>query len=443
VLQVQAGQTIQVRYADSLDATGSSVERSTDVVAGGGCDARLAATAVLQPGDTLRVLLADPDLGQGPLSQDSATVTVANRRTSEREVLVLRGLAAGDSVFVGQLPTTPQDGPSGDGLLGTRRADTLEVTYLDSEAASGQPVERHCATFVVDPLGDVDANGLVQAFDASRVLTHVLTPCLAGYDSLAANLDSLAPYGPITPTDAVLILQQRVGLRQRFPVQASGSLNVPQWNATVAAPRLVTVTRPASLAWEGGELVVRLADRSGIVAGQLDLEGIEGSVAMGQGMPAFVVVWDARGGRTRVALAGPTPVAATGTLVRLRATRIVGDIRLARAEFNDGRIAADPVDCPGGPIPLCFGLLPNYPNPMNPTTCIPFQVPEPIRVELSILNLAGQLVRTLVSQVVPAGTHVVSWNATDQADRSVGSGVYLCRMRAGSFGQTRRMVVLH
>ncbi len=93
-------------------------------------------------------------------------------------------------------------------------------------------------------------------------------------------------------------------------------------------------------------------------------------------------------------------------------------------------------------LPGVFALGPNYPNPFNARTILPYQLPQRAWVQLTIYNVAGQPVRRLVHQEQRAGHYKVSWDGRDKEGRAVGSGVYLYRLQAGSHQQTRRLVVL-
>ncbi|MBN1996075.1 VWA domain-containing protein, partial [candidate division KSB1 bacterium] len=93
-------------------------------------------------------------------------------------------------------------------------------------------------------------------------------------------------------------------------------------------------------------------------------------------------------------------------------------------------------------IPSCFDLLPNYPNPFNSRTQISFQVPRNSRVKIEIINLLGQPVRTLVDDHYETGSYRVAWDGADNNGRMVVSGIYILRMRAGSFSKTREMLFL-
>ena len=79
-------------------------------------------------------------------------------------------------------------------------------------------------------------------------------------------------------------------------------------------------------------------------------------------------------------------------------------------------------------IPEFAQLSGNYPNPFNPETKICFSLPEESEIELSVYNLKGQKVKTLVKERLDRGNHEVLWNGTDRNDNAVGSGVYLYRL---------------
>jgi hypothetical protein len=93
-------------------------------------------------------------------------------------------------------------------------------------------------------------------------------------------------------------------------------------------------------------------------------------------------------------------------------------------------------------LPREYVLYQNYPNPFNPATTIQYALPQIANVELAIYNLLGQKVRTLVDQQLPAGYHDVVWDGRNDAGMPVGSGIYLYRMKAGRFVETRKMVMM-
>ena len=92
-------------------------------------------------------------------------------------------------------------------------------------------------------------------------------------------------------------------------------------------------------------------------------------------------------------------------------------------------------------------LLPNYPNPFNPETWIPFELAEASRVKLTIYNSTGQIARVLELGQLPAGAYrsrakAARWDGRNSMGEPVASGVYYVRIEAGSFTALRRMVVL-
>jgi hypothetical protein len=88
-------------------------------------------------------------------------------------------------------------------------------------------------------------------------------------------------------------------------------------------------------------------------------------------------------------------------------------------------------------IPTSFSLNQNYPNPFNPSTTIAFDIPSQSFVSLRIYNILGQEVAALVDEVRPAGKYHERWNADN-----IASGIYFYNIRAGSFTQTRKMLLV-
>jgi len=87
-------------------------------------------------------------------------------------------------------------------------------------------------------------------------------------------------------------------------------------------------------------------------------------------------------------------------------------------------------------------LKANYPNPFNPSTTIEYSVPSQERVNLSVYNVKGQLVKTLVDNTVPAGDHFVTWNGRDEMNREASSGVYFYKLETESASEMRKMIMV-
>jgi hypothetical protein len=95
------------------------------------------------------------------------------------------------------------------------------------------------------------------------------------------------------------------------------------------------------------------------------------------------------------------------------------------------------VEREGGSLPEKYVLEQNYPNPFNPTTVVSFQLPEASNVRLVVYDILGREVSVLVNERKAAGSYSVSFDAQGMA-----SGMYLYRLQAGNFVQTRKLLLL-
>jgi hypothetical protein len=124
-----------------------------------------------------------------------------------------------------------------------------------------------------------------------------------------------------------------------------------------------------------------------------------------------------------------------------------GDSRNNAVSASD--IYAQQVDAGGTPggvtavneddhsLPAAFTLGQNYPNPFNPSTTIQFSVPRSSHVTLTVFNLFGQEITTLVRKELGIGTYTLQWDAS-----AYSSGTYVCRLQAGSYVETKKLVLL-
>ena len=100
------------------------------------------------------------------------------------------------------------------------------------------------------------------------------------------------------------------------------------------------------------------------------------------------------------------------------------------------------IDKPNAELPEKAVLFENYPNPFNPTTAIHYQLLSFSNIQLSVYNLIGQKVKTLVSKQQSAGSYNIQWDGTNEAGEFVAGGVYLYRLQTDNFNQTRKMILL-
>ncbi len=93
-------------------------------------------------------------------------------------------------------------------------------------------------------------------------------------------------------------------------------------------------------------------------------------------------------------------------------------------------------------LPTEYAVKQNYPNPFNPETNIEYHLPQAGYVDISIYNILGQNVRTLVSGEQPAGIHKAHWDGYGNDGEAVPSGIYFYSINAGSYNETKKMVMI-
>lgn len=93
-------------------------------------------------------------------------------------------------------------------------------------------------------------------------------------------------------------------------------------------------------------------------------------------------------------------------------------------------------------IPKEFSLYPNFPNPFNPTTTIRYDLAENSKIQLTIYNILGQQIRTLVNQALPAGRYQAVWDGRNDAGSQVSSGIYIFRLKTEKFVKANKMLLI-
>ena len=93
-------------------------------------------------------------------------------------------------------------------------------------------------------------------------------------------------------------------------------------------------------------------------------------------------------------------------------------------------------------VPKRFSLHNNFPNPFNPVTTLRYDLPENGHVNITIYDMLGREVKTLINQTQDAGYKSVIWNATNDYDKPVSAGIYLYQVQVGEYISTKKMVLL-
>ncbi len=306
-------------------------------------------------------------------------------------------------------------------------------------------------------VGDVSLNGLLQAFDASRILKFVVNP--RGADSLSTLQKLVADVSgnggadtvAITAYDASLILQHVVGTLNAFPIEVDRK-ELPA--IPVKKPVGVTVSRtiagPVLTVPISIERVDGLASWQAIV--DFDPTALRAVEVTGRGATASMQRASAvETGRWRIAAAASSPADAEGLLAELTfevidASRIPpgSPIQLTSFVVNEVETSSSTTGVENdADVPKEFALLQNYPNPFNPSTTIEFRIPianAPVR--LTIYNMLGQAVRTLFDGVKEVGTHRIVWDGRNDAGDLVGTGTYIYQLRTKDVVQSKKLTLV-
>jgi hypothetical protein len=97
---------------------------------------------------------------------------------------------------------------------------------------------------------------------------------------------------------------------------------------------------------------------------------------------------------------------------------------------------------PSSPLPESYVVYQNYPNPFNPITQIKYELPKVSLVNITIYDMMGRQIRTLINNQQDAGYKSIQWHGTNNNGSPVSAGLYLYTIQAGDFRQTKKMVLL-
>ncbi|MBC8462202.1 MAG: proprotein convertase P-domain-containing protein [Deltaproteobacteria bacterium] len=260
--------------------------------------------------------------------------------------------------------------------------------------------------------------------------------------------------GTVSAYDAALILQFVVGLISEFPVQ---QLLSPEQKIT---PRNYTVSIPKQSAKAGNKIQVPIYidDVTGLFAGGISISYDASVLKAVNALPTEMLngsYWKANvsfPGEARFAFAKTELTQGSGSLLTIE-FQILPDtegkssplsfssINLSNSlniGKNDGLVNV---------LPAKTVLLPNYPNPFNPETFLPYKLSQDAPVAIYIYSSNGQLARKLSLGYQSAGVYVskenaARWDGKDSLGQKVASGVYFYTLQAGEFRATQKMVIM-
>lgn len=281
--------------------------------------------------------------------------------------------------------------------------------------------------------GDVTNDMTVSTLDASYVLRHtvLLAPQypLMGLDSLAADVTG---NGDISAFDASKILQFEVGFIDNLsckPINAKKKqlFTKANWNMVESNNDL-----KLNIDISATDFDVYSAQLELDISDEFSFNGVKNVPKNWQ------VITNKVNGKTKISMFGIQPLKQKELEISIRKnneflnSKIKGTIALNESS------QADLSELWVNNLPEQFDLSQNYPNPFNPSTNIEYSLPEQSNVRLTIFNMLGQEVATLINnESKKAGVHTVNWNAG-----SVASGIYFYRLSVGHRVFTKRMMLI-
>lgn len=367
-----------------------------------------------------------------------------------------------DDLAMDVIPTRPADRAAAAGSAEWELAGTVPVgtlVYEDSGMTTGRGVYYY-EVFAVDVpgnfgpaaadndratnywLGDVDAlDGDVDVGDIS------VLGATFGYGDGDFGYNNTVDVGPtddwsgvgIPLTDSVIDFEDLMVFAMNFgnvakqlPAMADAA---PSLAWTQAEPGVWTLTLAEPCPRLKG-VRVTAALPAGV---SCSVQG--GSLLEEQGVPVFLRNIPANGLDANLALIGNgAGVSGSGELLRvtLSAPADLSGAAVKARGLDNGDLGAGNAAA----VPARFAVLPNFPNPFNPSTTIVFDLPQERTVRLAIFAVDGRLVRTLVEQTMSAGRQTVLWDGRDDQGAVAASGAYFFRLTAGEQQAVGKMLLI-
>jgi hypothetical protein len=327
-------------------------------------------------------------------------------------------------------------------------ADANKVFVVSVQAADGKggTVTTTANVTVGYPVdkGDVDANGSVASADASAILKHVVgLQLITGAQNLwAADVNNDGVIGAI---DAAWVLYKFAnGVFPSASLVASevsaefGKLSkVAKNEALVTGNQTGTSTFALPISISNAKQVQSIFAEFAL-SNDIEFKNIEANLPEG-----WMIQSKFENGVLKVAMAGISGLASGNIAVinvGISNVENTGEISGVLTINDNGIQSLEPLKLRA--IPTEFGLGQNYPNPFNPTTSIKYQIAENANVSLTVYNMLGQQVKTLIAGQQEAGYYTVNWDGTNEYGSKVASGIYIYRLQAGKYIQTLKMNLL-
>jgi parallel beta-helix repeat protein len=305
--------------------------------------------------------------------------------------------------------------------------------------------------------GDVSLSGNIQAFDASLILKWLADNVANPLNTLQQQVADVSALGGISSMDASLILQYVVGKISIFPIEFNRSIKGEQSGHTASAAGTIALSSDNVDRGKQVTLTLNAQGLDNLYAADVEL-GFNPEVlrvvsvqAAGLAQKAMFE-YGVKQGRLNIFLASSEPLKGDGGLVTITFEadkdargRMDEPISFNKVTLNEANASTQ---ASGGTIsvkgrPVSYQLHQNYPNPFNPSTVISYEVPnDGEHVRLEIYSLTGQLVRVLLDKEEAAGEYQIMWDGQSDNGSRVSTGMYLYRIKAGSFVSVKKMIMV-
>ena len=298
--------------------------------------------------------------------------------------------------------------------------------------------------------GDIDFNAIMETEDAYTVLSHVVG--LTELDSLEFVIADVSTNSSLSPLDATLILQYLNGDIAVLPFvpgpgfEATGQIQMEDQDADpdMMLDIPVNLTNGSNIYGFTGTIhydpaVVELDTI-------LFSNALQNYLVIANPLSPGVIILSAAG----IASAGESDVIAILSVYVTEAFSEATSITITDLSWNEGEaveLAAEMtinfgLSVDGLQLPDVYALHQNYPNPFNPFTTLRYDLPENAMVNITIYDMMGRVVKTMVNSEQEAGFKSIQWDGTNHAGATVSAGLYLYTIQAGSFHQTKKMILL-
>jgi hypothetical protein len=399
----------------------------------------------LQGADAAHYKVAPSNLTLGAKATRTVTVTFAptNAGAKAATVALTVGTAAPVTVALqGKAVEAPAIRLSVTSLSfdDTEAGTTSQQTFTVSNAGSS-PVTISGIALKGDDASEfrVNPSRLTLSAKANRTVTVTFAPTSAGPRTASVEVRS----GAGAP--AIVTLQGLAYEPEPEEPEAGGEAD-PAWEQAFGAIAQIMAQAPAGGTVDGtdsGKATVKVS---------VGLSGITYTITFDH-FSNDGLIWITGTLRIRPLTADLNTLAYTGTLelsgeststieidVRVGPEEVTGTVKIDGEEIPISKPVA--MARTWSELPSAPQLQPNYPNPFNSTTLIPYYLTAPEQIRLTVYNLLGQQVRVLVDQVEGQGWHQAAWDGRDDQDRAVTTGVYVYQLRLGNAVQQRSLMLL-